>query len=117
MRKIKFILFFIIVIFLSNCGIIIITPPGQWEKVDNFKVSPEVRPSYLIKEYLGDTFVNKRNNYCITFFDIYCGQAKEHFYFCNKLYDETQENFVWLAVTNYDSISHNKFRKKNGISG
>lgn len=112
MRKVKIIIFFFSIIILHNCGFIIITPPAQWENVDNFKVSSETRPSDIIKMYLGENYVNDRNNYCISCFSIYCGQAKEHYYYCNKLFEETKENFEWFAVTIYDSISHNKFRKK-----
>ena len=112
MRRIKYILFVINVFIVYSCGFIIITPPAQWERTENFKVSSSIKPSDLIKEYLGESFIHEKNNYCLTFFDIYCGQAKEHYYYCNKLFDETQKNFNWYAITIYDSISHLKFRKK-----
>jgi len=112
MKRIKIISFFLSILILSNCGIIIITPPAQWEKVDDFKVSPNTRPSELIKKYLGKNLVNDRNNYCITFFDIYCTPCYTQINYCNQLYEETKENFDWFSVTIYDSVAESKFRKK-----
>lgn len=117
MKKIKLVLISITLLFLSQCGFITILPPAQWENADDFKVSYDTKPSELLKKFIGNKNVtNVNQNYCITFFDIYCGQSQSHFNICNSLYEETQENYQWFAITVYDSISYNKVRKKLGIS-
>lgn len=61
---------------------------------DDFKITSDAKPSDLIKMYLGENYINQQNNDCLTCFDICCGQVNEPFYFCDKLYDETHQNFL-----------------------
>ena len=101
---------------ISGCGLITILPPAQWEKVDDFKVSSDSKPSEMIKSYLGEKYINENNNYCITFFDIYCPPCYKQINYCNQLNNETKDLYSWYAVTIYDSIAENKYRKKLGYS-
>lgn len=116
MKKIRILLFILSVLLTGNCGFIIISPPGQWEKADKFKVKPGTTPSELMKKFLGDNAVKERNNYCIVFFDIYCGQTAAHYFYCNRLHKKTKDSFDWLAVTMYDAADDNKWRKKLNIA-
>jgi hypothetical protein len=107
--------FSVLIIFalLSSCGfIVIIDSNSQWEKPDDFKVSPDIKPSELIHTYLNNYEQNKLNNYCISFYDIYCGASYYQVSYCNGLYEETKDNYNWIAVTIYDSIEENEVRKK-----
>ena len=98
---------------LSSCGFIIIVD-GQWEDPNKFKVPLDTKPSELIHTYLNNYEQNKLNNYCISFYDIYCAACYSQVSFCNRLFEETKDNYNWLAITIYDSIEENKFRKKRG---
>lgn len=116
MKKIKLVLISITLLSLSQCGFITILPPAQWENVDDFKVSSDTKPSELIKIYLGEIYLNPKNNYCITFFDIYCSPCYTQVNYINQLFNETGVLYNWYAVTIYDSIAEIKFREKLGYS-
>jgi len=103
------------ILFLSNCGIIIITT-GQLEKVEEHKVVPGTKPSVLIDKFVGTSILNEKKNYCLTFFDIYCGFCYQQINFCNKLYEETNNNYEWIAITIYDTIAEEKYRQQRGFS-
>jgi len=117
MKRNKLILLFFIAAILTHCGIIIISPPGKWEKADDFKVNPETKPSELIISYLGDDKItHPEKNYYLIFFDISCGQTNAHYSYSNWLYEKTKNNMKWLAITLYDSVEYFQWRKKINVS-
>jgi len=116
MKKNKLILLLFIAAILTHCGIIIIGPPGKWEKADDFKVNPETKPSELLISYLGDEITHPENNYGLIFFDISCGQTNAHYSYSNWLYEKTKNNMKWLAITVYDSVEHFQWRKKINVA-
>jgi len=115
MNNVKVIVLLAVVLLQLGCGIIIFTT-AKWEKSGDYEVTPETRPSCLIKKYLGDSVLNENNNYCLTFYDIYCGFSYQQIHYCNKLFEETRENFMWVAISAYDSISEFRYREKANIS-
>jgi thiol-disulfide isomerase/thioredoxin len=98
---------------LSSCGFIVIVD-GKWENPDEFKVPPNTKPSELINTYLNNYEQNKLNNYCISFYVNGCGACLHQVPYCNQLYQETKDNYNWIAVTIDDSIKEDEFRKKMG---
>ena len=99
------------IIFLSSCGLIIIVT-GQSEEVDKFKVDLSSKPSELIYKFTNETSYKFKKNYFITYFDIYCDFSYQQIYACNKLYNETNEHFEWVAITIYDTTEEAKYRKQ-----
>jgi len=116
MKKLKLVLLLFLVLFLSHCGKFFIAPSGIFEKVENFKVSQDTKPSELIMKFLGENYINEKNNYAITFFDEFCGPSRSQVYYCNILNKVTKDNYNWYAVTIYDSLPSDKWRIRFGYS-
>ncbi len=115
MNKTKLILFWCSILLLSSCGIIIIAK-GLSEKVKEHKVEPDTKPSELIDKFIVTSIPNERKNYCLTFYDIYCGYSYQQISFCNKLYEETNNDYEWIAITMYDTITEKHVMQKLGYS-
>lgn len=105
----NFYLYILIILLISSCGIIIV--PGQWENPDDHKIESNTSPSTLIGDYINIPF-NGNGNYCLTFFDIYCGYSYQQISYINKLYDLTNTDYHWSAITLYDSLSEVKYKQK-----
>lgn len=108
----------------GGCKIYILT--AEWEKVENYKMSPDKKPSEIVNEYLGDKgfVVDPTKKYCIDIFDPYCGVRYAEVPYQNRLYRETKDEYEWVAVTNYSpkQVAHGidvqvetKCTKKSGL--
>lgn len=102
---------FILYIFISGCGFIIITTTER-ENVEDFRVDSNIKPSSLISKFVEDSTNNTSENYFLTFYDIYCGFSYQQITYCNKLYDLTNNDYEFIACTIYDRIDENEYRKK-----
>ena len=109
---------------IGGCKIYILT--AEWEKVENYKMSPDKKPSEILNEYLGDKgfAVDPGKKYCIDIFDPYCGVRYRTIPYLKRLYNETRDEYEWVAVTNYSpkQVAHgldvqieNKCTKKSGL--
>lgn len=119
--KFNFLLFIscLSVLFLMNsCNFIIILPPptADWEKVEEFKVESGISPSDLIHRFIDTTVNNIYHNYVIVAYDPGCPATYHNITFTNKLYNDTRQQFDWMAVTAEDTLYENKVRKKLGYS-
>jgi len=108
----------------GGCKIYILT--AEWEKVENYKMSTDKKPSEIVNEYLGDKgfVVDPSKKYCIDLFDPYCGVRYAKVPYQNRLYRETKDEYEWVAVTNYGpkQVAHGldvqvetKCTKKSGL--
>ncbi len=124
MKKIFLLIFVFSCLAIGGCKIYILT--AEWEKVENYKMSPDKKPSEIINEYLGDKgfVVDPHKKYCIDIFDPYCGVRYAKVPYQNRLYRETKDEYEWVAVTNYSpkQVAHGldvqvetKCTKKSGI--
>ena len=108
----------------GGCKIYILT--AEWEKVENYKMSTDKKPSEIVNEFLGDKgfVVDPSKKYCIDLFDPYCGVRYAKIPYQNRLYRETKDEYEWVAVTNYTpmQVAHGldvqvetKCTKKSGL--
>ena len=124
MTKSIIIALIILCLAFGGCKIYILT--AEWEKVENYKMSPDKKPSEIVNEYLGDKgfVVDPKKKYCIDIFDPYCGVRYAEVPYQNRLYRETKDEYEWVAVTNYSpkQVAHGldvqvetKCTKKSGL--
>lgn len=109
MFRILFILY--VLTFINSC-ISINIEKAIWEESENFKVDLETKPSSLIFEYTQDSSSLSGKNFFLTFYDIYCGFSYAQIEYCNKLHDQTDSFFKWIAITIYDTAAESEFRSR-----
>lgn len=97
--------------YMSSCNLILFLPAPKEVNEKDYIVHQGTKPSDLISKFIDTTVFNKHHNYIIVTFDPGCGATYSQIKFTNKLYDETRQNYEWLAVTNEDLLLENKVRK------
>lgn len=102
-------LFIGLLIVLKSC---IVVTTAIWEHSDNFKVKQGIKPSEVIGEYLKIPDDERKKNYYLVFFDIYCEPCYKQIKYCNQLFYRTKHFFQWKAITIYDSISEKRYNSK-----
>lgn len=102
MNRFNLNVFFVLLLFLTGCGLIIISPRGKHEKYADYKVDLNTKPSELIKMYLPEVDIENKN-FCIISYDAYC-QFCGRIQLINNLWEKSRDNYNWMAITIYDSL-------------
>lgn len=125
MKKIFFVTLVILCLTIPSCRIYILN--SEWEKVENYKMPTDKKPSEIMYEYLNDRgFIFEPSKmYCVDIFDPTCHVTNIEVQYQNKLHHATKNKYEWIAVTHYDSVmvahckdvyANVKCTKKSGIN-
>jgi len=119
MNKAIFYILILSIIFIDGCKIkikiIYDKEEPLWEKVEDFRVDLNTKPSDLISEFTSDSNYKTHGNYFLTFFTVTCPHSLYQVNYCNNLYRNSKDDFKWIAFTIEDSTFQKQFIEKHKL--